>query len=108
MSPSNIRRILYDLIETIERAKVYVEHVASGIFVPGMKEFEDINEITMNVNAPINVLSLPGLTNCNKLKEIGVRRFGFGNALSDEVMAFIEKRAAELLSFMDTSCLYEC
>jgi hypothetical protein len=54
-----------------------------------------------------HVLSLPGLTNCNKLKELGVRRFSFGNALSDKVIAYLEKNAVELLEFMDTSHLYE-
>ncbi|QUG42774.1 isocitrate lyase/phosphoenolpyruvate mutase family protein [Psychrobacillus sp. INOP01] len=95
------------LMETIDRAKAYVESSASGIFVPGLKEYAEIKEITMNVNAPLNVLSLPGLTNCNRLKELGVRRFSFGNALSDKVVAHLEKNADELIAFMDTSHLYE-
>ncbi|MDF2067473.1 isocitrate lyase/phosphoenolpyruvate mutase family protein [Bacillus sp. Cr_A10] len=95
------------LIETIERGKAYVESGVSGIFIPGLKEHDEIKEITLNVNAPLNVLSLPGLTNCNKLKELGVRRFSFGNALSDKVNAYLEKNADELLAYMDTSHLYE-
>jgi 2-methylisocitrate lyase-like PEP mutase family enzyme len=95
------------LLETIERAKAYVESGASGIFVPGIKGHHELKEITMNVNAPLNVLSLPGLTNCNKLKELGVKRFSFGNALSDKVIVYLEKNAGELLEFMDTSHLYE-
>ncbi|AZU64753.1 isocitrate lyase/PEP mutase family protein [Neobacillus mesonae] len=94
-------------METIERAKAYVESGASGIFVPGLKEPNEIKGITMNVNAPLNILSLPGLTNCNKLKELGVRRFSFGNALSDKVIAYLEKKAGELLEYKDTSLLYE-
>jgi len=94
-------------MDTIERAKAYVESGASGIFVPGLKEPNEIKEITMNVNAPLNILSLPGLTNCNKLKELGVRRFSFGNALSDKVIAYLEKNVSELLEFKDTSFLYE-
>lgn len=61
----------------------------------------------MKISAPLNVLSLPGLTNCHKLKELGVRRFSFGNALSDKVIAYIEKNAQELVRLMDTSHLYE-
>ena len=95
------------LMETIERAKAYVESGASGIFVPGLKEDDEIKEITMNVCAALNVLSLPGLTNCNKLKELGVRRFSFGNALSDQAIAYIEKNVAKILEFKDTSLLYE-
>jgi hypothetical protein len=54
-----------------------------------------------------HVLSLPGITSCNKLKELGVRRFSFENALSDKVIAYVEKNADELLEFIDTSHLYE-
>lgn len=60
---------------------------------------EEIKEITMKVSAPLNVLSLPGLTNCNKLKEVGV--------LSDKVIAFLENNAAQLLVLNDTAHLYE-
>ncbi len=94
------------LQETMERAKAYAESGASGIFVPGLKEEEEIKAITKNVSAPLNVLSLPGLTNCNKLKELGVRRFSFGNALSDKVIAYIDKNARDLAESMDTAILY--
>ncbi|QFF98451.1 isocitrate lyase/phosphoenolpyruvate mutase family protein [Psychrobacillus glaciei] len=93
--------------ETIKRTKAYVESGASGIFVPGLMDDDEIKEITLNVNAPINVLSLPGLTNCNKLKELGVKRFSFGNALSDKILSFLEKNATQLMELKDTSFLYE-
>jgi 2-methylisocitrate lyase-like PEP mutase family enzyme len=95
------------LLETIDRAKSYVESGASGIFVPGVTLDVEIKEIALNIDAPLNVLSLPGLTNCNKLKELGVKRFSFGNALSDKYIAFIEKNAEKLVEFKDTSHLYE-
>lgn len=95
------------LLETIERAKAYIESGASGIFVPGLIAEDEIKEFTINVKAPLNVLSLPELTNCNKLKDLGVRRFSFGNALSDKVIAYLEKNASELVALMDTAPLYE-
>lgn len=95
------------LLETIERAKAYVESGASGIFVPGLNEDAEITEIAFQINAPLNVLSLPGLTNCNKLKELGVKRFSFGNALSDKMIAFLEMNVAKLVELKDTSHLYE-
>ncbi|WP_449620951.1 isocitrate lyase/PEP mutase family protein [Robertmurraya sp. Marseille-Q9965] len=94
------------LLETIERAKSYVENGASGIFVPGIMNDDDIRKITATVDAPINVLSLPGLTNCNKLKELGVKRFSFGNAFSDKYIAFLEENSARLIESMDTTHLY--
>ena len=95
------------LEETIDRAKAYVESGASGIFVPGLSDFGEIRKITFNVSVPLNVLSLPGLTNCNKLRELGVKRFSFGNALSDKYIAFLEKNAEQLVEYRDTSHLYE-
>lgn len=94
-------------METIERAKAYVESGASGIFVPGIMKDNEIREIAHEVKAPLNVLSLPGLTNCQKLQKLGVKRFSFGNALSDKVIAFLEKNASTLLELNDTSNLYE-
>ena len=92
------------LLETIARGRAYVD---SGIFVPGLKNDEEIKEIVTTISAPLNVLSLPGLTNCNKLKELGVKRFSFGNALSDKVIACIKTNASQLLESMDTSHFYE-
>ncbi|MCP3739915.1 isocitrate lyase/PEP mutase family protein [Rossellomorea sp. BNER] len=95
------------LAETINRAKSYVESGASGIFVPGITAENEIKEVALNIDAPLNVLSLPGLTNCNKLKALGVKRFSFGNALSDIMIAYLERNATRLLEYKDTSHLYE-
>jgi 2-methylisocitrate lyase-like PEP mutase family enzyme len=95
------------LAETINRAKSYVESGASGIFVPGITAENEIKEVALNIDAPLNVLSLPGLTNCNKLKALGVKRFSFGNALSDILIAYLERNATRLLEYKDTSHLYE-
>lgn len=93
--------------ETVNRAKAYVESGASGIFVPGMIDYEEIKEITLAIQAPINVLSLPGLTNCRVLQELGVRRFSFGNALSDKIISFLDSNASQLMELQDTSLLYD-
>ncbi|USK29128.1 isocitrate lyase/phosphoenolpyruvate mutase family protein [Bacillus sp. CMF21] len=97
----------HPLLETIDRAKAYAESGASGIFVPGLSADEEIKEIVFHVNAPLNILSLPGLTNGTKLKELGVKRFSFGNALSDKMISLLEMNAAHLLEYSDTAHLYE-
>lgn len=94
-------------IETVNRAKAYVESGASGIFIPGLMDYNEIKEITLNVNAPINLLSLPGLTNCHMLQELGVKRFSFGNALSDKMISFLDSNASQLIESQDTSLLYK-
>jgi 2-methylisocitrate lyase-like PEP mutase family enzyme len=95
------------LIETLNRSKAYVESGASGVFVPGLKNEEEIQEIVLHIDAPLNILSLPGLTNCNKLKELGVKRFSFGNALSDQIISYMEKTVVQIMEDKDTSILYE-
>lgn len=95
------------LIDTLNRAKAYVESGASGIFVPGLKNDEEIKDIIFQIDAPLNILSLPGLTDCNKLKELGVKRFSFGNALSDQIILHLEKTVEQLMKRKDTSILYE-
>jgi 2-methylisocitrate lyase-like PEP mutase family enzyme len=94
-------------LETIERAKSYIESGARGIFVPGLKQEEEIKEIVSTITSPLNILSLPELTNCNKLKELGVKRFSFGNALSDKIIACLETNVEQLLNSGDTAHLYK-
>ncbi|ASR46515.1 carboxyphosphonoenolpyruvate phosphonomutase [Paenibacillus kribbensis] len=94
------------LAETIERAKAYVESGASGIFVPGLRDDEEIREVVLHVKAPLNVLSLPGLTNVRKLQQLGVKRFSFGNAFSDNIKVALHKNAEQLIKLQDTSHLY--
>ncbi|GGF70939.1 carboxyvinyl-carboxyphosphonate phosphorylmutase [Paenibacillus albidus] len=94
------------LAETLERAAVYVESGASGIFVPGLKAEADIRLIAQEIHVPLNVMSLPGLTEGNTLKEWGVKRFSFGNALFDKITACLEHHAAQCIEGQSTAHLY--
>jgi len=95
------------LEDTLTRAKAYVESGASGVFIPGLTDVDEIRTITSNVDAPINLLSLPGITNCQFVKELGVRRLSLGNAFSDKIIAYLTQHAAQLVIDQDTSSLYE-
>ncbi|OPA74151.1 carboxyphosphonoenolpyruvate phosphonomutase [Paenibacillus selenitireducens] len=92
--------------ETILRAKAYVQSGASGIFVPGIRNEEEILKISQAIDAPLNILSIPGLTQVDKLKELGVKRYSIGNAFSDHVTAYMDQCAAQLLELRDTAFLY--
>lgn len=93
--------------ETMTRAKAYVDSGASGIFIPGLTDYEEIRAITSAVKAPINLMSLPGLTNCQMLQQLGVKRFSFGNALSDKMISYLTKDATRIMESNDTAFLYE-
>jgi len=93
--------------ETMTRAKAYVDSGASGIFIPGLTDYEEIRAITSAIEAPINLMSLPGLTNCQTLQQLGVKRFSFGNALSDKMISYVTNDATRIMESNDTAFLYE-
>ncbi|TYP78192.1 isocitrate lyase/PEP mutase family protein [Paenibacillus methanolicus] len=95
------------LAETIARGQAYAESGASGLFVPGLRDEADIAEVVANVSLPLNVMSLPGLTDAARLQALGVKRFSFGNAFSDAATAYVEAKAAELWRLRNTSVLYD-
>ena len=95
------------LTETLERAKGYAEAGADGIFVPGLSSDVDIKAIVGELAVPLNVMSLPNLTDADAIQSLGVKRLSIGNALSDACIAFVEQQAAALKSGRSTACLYD-
>jgi 2-methylisocitrate lyase-like PEP mutase family enzyme len=61
---------------TAERAEAYLAAGADGIFVPGIREDDEIRALP----APLNVLLLPGMTVAG-LARLGVARISFGSLL---------------------------
>ncbi|SUQ09741.1 Uncharacterised protein [Suttonella ornithocola] len=51
-------------------------------------------------------MSLPNLTDIEQLKNLGVQRFSYGNAMSDCIIAEIEKLTKNILNTSNTSTLY--
>lgn len=95
------------LAQTIDRAVDYVRSGADGIFVPAVSQSDDIKQLVEAIDAPLNVLSLPNLTDVVSLNKLGVKRFSIGNSLSDAATAFIEHSARAILSQQNTAGLYD-
>lgn len=95
------------LNETINRAVDYVGAGASGVFVPGVSQGNEIKQLVDAIDAPLNVMSLPNLTDVASLNELGVKRFSVGNALSDATTAFIEQQCSQILTQQNTAGLYD-
>ncbi len=62
----------------VERARIYAEAGADGIFVPGIADPEHIARLTAGVDLPVNVLAHPTLT-VPELGGLGVRRVSSGS-----------------------------
>ncbi|WP_426452630.1 isocitrate lyase/PEP mutase family protein [Paenibacillus sp. S-38] len=98
---------LNPLNETMIRMKEYVDSGASGIFVPGLKNEEEIKTIASSTTAPLNVMALPGLTDWIQLQKLGVRRLSLGGSLYRKMVALLEQCAVEMLESRSASLLFE-
>jgi len=92
--------------ETIKRANAYVSSGANGVFVPSLFQLDEIEKMVKSIQAPLNIMSLPYLTECDDLNKMGVKRFSTGYAFSDAVISFIEKMASGLYAKRETKDLY--
>lgn len=95
------------LEETKDRALLYQNSGADGIFIPCISTEEDIKEVLSVIDIPLNIMSIPNVTDIEKFKNIGVKRFSYGNAMSDCIISEIEKLTKAIISNNNTSCLYE-
>lgn len=95
------------LEETKDRALLYQNSGADGIFIPCISTEEDIKEVLSVIDIPLNIMSIPNVTDIEKFKNIGVKIFSYGNAMSDCIISEIEKLTKAIISNNNTSCLYE-
>jgi 2-methylisocitrate lyase-like PEP mutase family enzyme len=80
---------------TLQRAEHYIHAGADGIFVPGVREDEDIAALAEALPVPLNVLFLPGLT-VPRLAELGVARLSTGSLLYRVAIGEALKAAASV------------
>jgi 2-methylisocitrate lyase-like PEP mutase family enzyme len=90
------------LSESIKRGNKYREAGADCIFVQPVWEKETITTLVKEINAPINILSNPGIgagilpPSVRELQDLGVARLSLGSALMKATLALIKKVADEL------------
>jgi 2-methylisocitrate lyase-like PEP mutase family enzyme len=70
-----------DLAEAIRRVRAYRAAGADGVFVPGLAATADIARVTAAVDAPLNVLYLPGRHTLAGLAAAGAARVSCGSLL---------------------------
>ncbi|HQW12757.1 MAG TPA: isocitrate lyase/phosphoenolpyruvate mutase family protein [Saprospiraceae bacterium] len=90
------------LSEAIKRGNKYREAGADCIFVQPVSERETIATLVKEINAPINILSNPGIgtgilpPSVSELQDLGVARLSLGSGLMKATLAIIKKVADEL------------
>jgi 2-methylisocitrate lyase-like PEP mutase family enzyme len=89
------------LSESIRRGNKYREAGADCIFVQPLWEKETISTLVKEINAPINILSNPGIgggipPSVSELQDLGVSRLSLGSGLMKATLALMKKVADEL------------
>jgi 2-methylisocitrate lyase-like PEP mutase family enzyme len=89
------------LSESIKRGNKYREAGADCIFIQPVWEKETISTLVKEINAPINILSNPGIgaglpPSVRELQDLGVARLSLGSSLMKATLALIKKVANEL------------
>jgi 2-methylisocitrate lyase-like PEP mutase family enzyme len=94
------------LTEAIERGRLYAEHGADCIYVPGLplrdqppdEACRDIERLVREVGRPVNLLASPALPPVSELFALGVRRVSAGSGLFRLAYATASTVAASMLT----------
>jgi 2-methylisocitrate lyase-like PEP mutase family enzyme len=84
------------LPDVIDRLQRYRDAGADAVFAPGLVRAADIGAVTAAVDAPVNVLALPGVPSVSELADLGVARVSVGGAFSLVAMGAMLEAADEL------------
>jgi 2-methylisocitrate lyase-like PEP mutase family enzyme len=86
-----------DFDETVRRADAYLAAGADSIFVPGVRDAETIGRLAEAIDAPLNVLAVPGTPPVAELERLGVARVSVGSGLMRAAAAYTGRAAARIL-----------
>jgi 2-methylisocitrate lyase-like PEP mutase family enzyme len=87
-----------DLDDTVARLIAYREAGADVLYAPGLTDLDQIATVVQAVEAPVNVLALPGSPSIGELAAAGVRRVSTGSLLAAAAYGALTAGAHELLS----------
>jgi 2-methylisocitrate lyase-like PEP mutase family enzyme len=81
----------------LERAALYRDAGADGLFVPGVTEAGAIGDIASAAGLPLNVMLRPSLPPLAELEALGVRRLSAGSDLAEAMFAYMGQLAGAFL-----------
>ncbi len=90
---------IIDLEDTIKRLQAYEAAGADVLYAPGIFSLDQLNQVTAEVNTPINVLAplIPGVK-VDELVDAGAKRISIGGALNWAAVNPVLKAANEMLT----------
>ena len=85
--------------ETLKRGRAYMAAGGDCFFPVFIKEKHDIEKLIAELNAPVNVIAIPGVPNLKTLKEIGVARVSIGPGFLKTAMLAMKELALTLQNY---------
>lgn len=83
--------------ETVNRLKLYQSAGADGIFLPFMKEEQDITHALAATKLPLNLMAIPGLPDLDTLQQLGVKRVSMGPFLQKKTYSKANELAKKVM-----------
>jgi 2-methylisocitrate lyase-like PEP mutase family enzyme len=80
---------------TLERGQAYLQAGADCIFVPGLRHPDQIRTVVERLQAPVNILAVPGAPSIPELARLGVKRVSFGSGPHRAAMGLLRRIAEE-------------
>jgi 2-methylisocitrate lyase-like PEP mutase family enzyme len=81
------------LEEVIQRANAYAAAGASGLFAPGLRDVDLINDLCKRSPLPVNIMMLPDAPPARDLAQQGVARISYGPIPFRQMTAALEEAA---------------
>lgn len=94
------------LAETLKRIQIYEKAGVDGIFVPCIESEKDITKVVESTDLPVNVMTMPTLSDFNVLKELGVKRISMGPFVYNSIMEAFEHTISTILRQQSFNCLF--
>jgi 2-methylisocitrate lyase-like PEP mutase family enzyme len=92
-----ILRNVTGLDDTVQRLIAFRDAGADVLYAPGLTDLDDIHRLVVEVDAPVNVLLMPGGPRVEELAEAGVRRISTGSRLASVAYGALVDAATSLL-----------
>jgi 2-methylisocitrate lyase-like PEP mutase family enzyme len=101
-----LQKIESPLERTLERARLYEDAGADGLFVTGVQDIAVVKEITSSVTLPVNVVGVPNLSSVEALTESGVKRISMAVLLYKATYNQLEKVVRNIQTEQSFASLY--
>jgi 2-methylisocitrate lyase-like PEP mutase family enzyme len=86
-----------DLPDTLRRLQAYQAAGADVVYAPGLSDLAEIEQVVGSLDAPLNVLLLPGGPTVAELATVGVARISVGGSFHLLSLGAVEAAARTLL-----------